>query len=74
MTQRSAEVVLGDADTPQARARFPRGLAQTRDWLRLNLFLETAGGPIGWRKATLAVVLVLAGAAISLSRTVGPGR
>jgi hypothetical protein len=43
------------------------------DWLRANLFLPTASGPVGWRKIALATGCVVAGIAISLSRTVGPG-
>jgi hypothetical protein len=43
------------------------------DWLRGNLFLRTASGPVGWRKIAIATGCVAAGTAISLSRTVGPG-
>jgi hypothetical protein len=42
-------------------------------WLRSYLFLRTASGPVGRRKILLAVAAVGAGAAISLSRTVGAG-
>jgi len=42
-------------------------------WLRQDLFRRTESGPIGWRKIALAVAAVAVGAAISLSRTVGPG-
>jgi hypothetical protein len=44
-----------------------------RDWLRSDLFLRTASGPVGWQKTLLAVAGVLMGAAISLARTRGPG-
>jgi len=37
------------------------------------LFRKTAGGPVGWRKILLAVACVIVVAAVSLSRTVGPG-
>jgi hypothetical protein len=43
------------------------------EWLRANVFLPTASGPVGWRKIALGAGCVLAGVAISLSRTVGPG-
>jgi hypothetical protein len=42
-------------------------------WLRTDLFRRTESGPVGWRKIALAVGCVIAGIAISLSRTVGPG-
>ncbi len=42
-------------------------------WLRTDLFRRTESGPVGWRKILLAVGCVIAGVAISLSRTVGPG-
>ncbi|HXT91655.1 MAG TPA: hypothetical protein VN714_20670 [Trebonia sp.] len=37
------------------------------------MFRKTAGGPVGWRKILLAVACVIVVAAVSLSRTVGPG-
>src|SRR3984957_14813124 len=42
-------------------------------WLRTDLFRRTESGPVGWRKILLAAGCVIAGVAISLSRTVGPG-
>src|SRR5262245_57772126 len=42
-------------------------------WLRKDLFRKTEGGPVGWRKVLLPVAFVIVAAAISLSRTVGPG-
>jgi hypothetical protein len=42
-------------------------------WLRANVFRPTPSGPVGWRKILLAGCCVVAGVAISLSRTVGPG-
>jgi hypothetical protein len=47
--------------------------AAVLDWLRKDLFRPSAGGPVGWRKVLLAVACVIAAAAVSLSRTVGPG-
>lgn len=43
------------------------------NWLRTDLFRRTESGPVGWRKITLAVIVVVAATAISLSRTVGAG-
>lgn len=50
-----------------------RLVTQSPGWLRSNLFLPTPSGPLGWRKITLAVACVIVGAAVSLSRTEGPG-
>ena len=57
-------------EAPLGRARVPRGRT---GWLRAELFRETDRGPIGWRKVLLAAIAVIAGAAISLTRTSGPG-
>ena len=43
------------------------------NWLKKDLFRRTEGGPVGWRKILIAVACVIAGTAISLSRTVGAG-
>jgi hypothetical protein len=43
------------------------------NWLRTDLFRRTDSGPVGWRKILLAVGALIAGTAISLSRTLGPG-
>ncbi len=43
------------------------------NWLRTDLFRRTDSGPVGWRKILLAVGCLIAGTAISLSRTLGPG-
>jgi hypothetical protein len=43
------------------------------NWLRSDLFLRTASGPVGRRKVLLSVAGVAVAAAISLSRTVGAG-
>ena len=62
-----------DQSTPH-RARGLRWLAvAVLNWLGKDLFRQTEGGPVGWRKIVLAVACVIAAVAISLSRTVGPG-
>lgn len=69
-----AEVVSGDFKDPGAIPEQRRGPgSRAAEWLRANLFLRTASGPVGWRKILLAFGFVIAGTAISLSRTVGPG-
>jgi len=56
------------------RGRGLRWLAvDVLNWLRKDLFRQTEGGPVGWRKIVLAVACVIAAVAISLSRTIGPG-
>jgi hypothetical protein len=50
-----------------------RHAAVVLDWLKKDLFLRTDSGPVGWRKILIAVACVIAGTAISLSRTVGAG-
>jgi hypothetical protein len=50
-----------------------RLIADLAQWLRGTLFLRTADGPVGWRKAALAAACVVAATAVSLSRTAGPG-
>src|ERR1700761_5258882 len=50
-----------------------RHAAAVLDWLKKDLFLRTESGPVGWRKILVAVACVIAGTAISLSRTVGAG-
>jgi hypothetical protein len=66
-------VAPGPAGTFPARPDLRRLVAGGRGWLRSNLFLRTASGRVGWRKILLALAAVLAGAAVSLSRTGGPG-
>ena len=56
---------------PQRRVRRLAAVIVT--WLRTDLFRRTESGPVGWRKILLAAGCVIAGVAISLSRTVGPG-
>ncbi|MGD0703510.1 MAG: hypothetical protein ABSA02_26960 [Trebonia sp.] len=74
----SAEVAHGGTGTVPSRSvpsrsGSSRSAAIVTSWLRSDLFLRTADGPVGWRKILLAVVCVIGGAAVSLSRTVGPG-
>jgi hypothetical protein len=56
---------------PQRSVRWLAAVIVT--WLRTDLFRRTESGPVGWRKIVLAVGCVIAGVAISVSRTVGPG-
>jgi hypothetical protein len=65
--------VSGESTATFTGSASRRWLASLRQWLRSALFRQTASGPIGWRKITLAVVLVAAGAAVSLARTGGAG-
>jgi len=43
------------------------------EWLRSALFRQSASSRLGWRKVSLGVLFVVAGAAVSLARTSGPG-
>ena len=64
---------VGESSAATSRLSV-RGLAVSLvGWLRSDLFLRTESGPVGRRKILLAVAGVAAAAAISLSRTVGPG-
>ena len=79
----SAEVAPGGTGTVPPRlapprpgsagSRLGRSVAVAVDWLRSDVFLRTESGPVGWRKILLALACVIGGAAVSLSRTVGPG-
>jgi hypothetical protein len=74
----SAEIARDGTDTVPSRSvpshsGMGRLAATTVSWLRSDLFLRTASGPVGWRKILLAIACVVGGAAVSLSRTVGPG-
>ena len=42
-------------------------------WLRSALFLQASGGRLSWRKVLAGVLFIVAGAAVSLARTSGPG-
>ena len=65
--------VRPDQRGPAARWSLRRFAAVLLNWLKKDLFRRTEGGPVGWRKILLAVACVIAGTAISLSRTVGAG-
>jgi hypothetical protein len=52
---------------------YLRRLASLPEWLRSALFLQSSAGRPGWRKVLAAVACVVAGAAVSLARTAGPG-
>ena len=43
------------------------------EWLRSNLFRQSPGGRLTWRQVLAGVLFVVAGAAVSLARTSGPG-
>jgi hypothetical protein len=65
--------VSGESTATFTGSASLRWLASLRQWLRSALFRQTASGPVGWRKIAAAVVLVAAGAALSLARTGGAG-
>jgi hypothetical protein len=67
------EPTAGPTDTVPPPRGLRRLAAAGGNWLRTDLFRRTESGPVGWRKMLIAVVCVIAGAAISLSRTVGAG-
>jgi len=43
------------------------------EWLRSALFLQSSGGRLGWRRVLAGAAFVVAGTAVSLARTSGPG-
>jgi len=59
-----------DALTPPAGGI---GLSGLPGWLRSNLFMRTDRARPTWRQVVAGVLLVAAGAAVSLTRTSGPG-
>jgi hypothetical protein len=64
----------GQTTTAVPAQQGPRRLAAVvYSWMKKDLFLRTASGPVGWRKILLAVGCVVVATAISLSRTVGAG-
>jgi hypothetical protein len=67
------EVASGVADQTSLKQRLRRLAVVVYNWLRTDLFLRTDSGRVGWRKIVIAVGCVIAGAAISLSRTRGAG-
>ena len=62
-----------DALTPSAGGVSLSRLSGLPAWLRSNLFLQTDGGRLTWRRVLAGVLFVVAGAAASLARTSGPG-
>ena len=62
-----------DALTPPAGGVTLSRLSGLPAWLRSNLFLQTDGGRLTWRRVLAGVLFVVAGAAASLARTAGPG-
>jgi hypothetical protein len=42
-------------------------------WLRSALFRQPSGGRVGWRQIAAGALFIVAGAAVSLPRTAGPG-
>jgi hypothetical protein len=67
------QAATGQTAPAFAGAAALRHAARLRAWLGQALFRQTAGGPIGVRKVLAALAFVIVGAAISLSRTRGPG-
>lgn len=66
------QAAADQSTSPQARGLWQLAV-DVHNWLRKDLFRQTEGGPVSWRKIVLAVACVIAAAAISLSRTIGPG-
>jgi hypothetical protein len=58
---------------PLTGGRVLSRLAGLPAWLRSALFRQSSGGRPGWRKVLAGVLFVVAGAAVSLARTSGPG-
>jgi hypothetical protein len=67
------EPTAGPTDTVPPQRGLRRFAAVLLNWLRSDLFRRTERGPVGWRKVLIAVVCVVGGAAVSLSRTAGAG-
>jgi len=59
--------------TPARRGAAVAWAAGLPEWLRAALFRQTADRRLGWRRIVGGVLLVIAGAAVSLARTAGPG-
>jgi len=53
--------------------RGSAALARLAAWLRAEVFRESTGSPVTWRKVLAAAAFVVGCAAISLARTGGPG-
>jgi hypothetical protein len=62
-----------DALAPPAGSGSLSRLSDLPEWLRSHLFLQAADGRLTWRHVLGGVLFVVAGAAVSLTRTSGPG-
>jgi hypothetical protein len=62
-----------DALTPPAGGVSLSRLSGLSAWLRSNLFLQSDRGRPTWRQVLAGILFVVAGAAVSLTRTSGPG-
>jgi len=62
-----------DALTPPAGGISLPWVASLPAWLRANVFRPSAGGRLTWRGIAGGLLFVIAGAAVSLARTSGPG-
>lgn len=58
---------------PRAGDRGQSRLARLPAWLRSALFRQSPDSRLGWRKILAAAAFIVAGAAVSLARTSGPG-
>jgi hypothetical protein len=62
-----------DAPLPLAGGTGLSWLSGLPEWLRSNLFRQSSGAGLTWRRVLAGVLFVIAGAAVSLARTSGPG-
>ena len=62
-----------DALTPPAGGVSLSRLSGLPAWLRSNLFMQSDRRRLTWRQVLAGVLFVVAGAAVSLTRTSGPG-
>ena len=62
-----------DALSPLAGGGRLSRLSGLPEWLRSNLFRQSSGARLTWRRVLAGVLFVVAGAAVSLARTSGPG-
>jgi hypothetical protein len=62
-----------DAPLPLAGGGALSWLSGLPEWLRSNLFPQSSGARLTWRRVLAGVLFVIAGAAVSLARTSGPG-
>ncbi len=62
-----------DAPSPLAGGGALSWLSGLPEWLRSNLFRQSSGARLTWRRVLAGVLFVVAGAAVSLARTSGPG-